>query len=119
MVGNIVISVIPPFQIVIVSDRRITGRVVFITAAWQALNQRIHVRPQKIWDGIACLPLRRNDPVGVEAKRPLVQRWSISPEFTTNDLGTWGTSNQSPDFDMIWSPGTPDWAKKVMKLASV
>src|ERR1044071_1426906 len=56
---------------------------------------------------------------GVDRKRPLVQRRTISPEFTAKEPGTYGTSSQFPEGIRTCNPGTSVCAKKVMKLLSV
>src|ERR1051325_3219744 len=56
---------------------------------------------------------------GVDRKRPLVQRRTISPEFTAKEPGTYGTSSQFPEGIRTCKPGTSVCARKVMKLLSV
>src|SRR3954462_7693550 len=61
---------------------------------------------------------------GVDKKRPLVQRRTMSPELTANDPGTKGTSSQAPPLGPFGGirtckPGTSVCARKVMKLLSV
>src|SRR5713226_2526030 len=56
---------------------------------------------------------------GVDRKRLLLQRRSMSPELTAKEPGRYGTSSQSADGRRTCKPGISVCARKVIKLLSV